>query len=316
MRKWVIGVATIALVGALAWWLIPLHEPSRWRTAIAEAPAGADRYSWTDWAAVRSALHNPPADALENDAYNADLLETTALRGSSADLTAMGFALGSIDSELVVQSKAGDAEILRLNASVDPSAWKGWTRTGAYWTAPNSIGNQFMAYVQVTDGGRVLVGSDNPGYLAQAVTALGQSNPVPDTVSGSPLSAFTFSGSYACSALAMAHASPDDQASGQDLLARAGTVNPILSYTLARNSATDVYVSMGFDSGDQAKTNAITRQNLAVGQAPGIGGKFTDIFTLDKATWTGKVATLDLTPVDGKPLMGMLATNAVLFATC
>lgn len=316
MRNWVIGVAAIALVGALAWWLIPLHEPSRWRTAIAEAPAGADRYSWTDWAAVRSALHNPQASAIEDQAYNADLLETTALRGASTDLAQMGFTLASIDSELLVQSKTGDADILRLNTSVDPSTWKGWIKTGAYWTAPNSIGNQFLAYVQVTDGGRVLIGSDVPSYLAQAVAALGQSNSVPDTVSGSPLSAFTFSGAYACSALAMAHASSDDQASGQDLLARAGAVNPILSYTLARNSANDVYVSMGFDSNDQARTNAITRQNLAVGQAPGIGGKFTDIFTLDKATWTGKVATLDLTPVDGKPLMGMLASNAVLFATC
>ncbi|WP_125568112.1 hypothetical protein [Nocardioides baekrokdamisoli] len=316
MQRSVIAVAAIALVGALAWWLIPLHEPSRWRTAIAEAPAGADRYSWTDWAAVRSALHHPTADAIENAAYGADLLETTALRNSSTDLTQLGFTLNSIDSELFVQSKAGDADILRLNTPVDPSTWKGWTKTGGYWTAPNTIVNQVLAYAQVVDGGRILITSNLPTYLTQAVAALGQSNAVPDTVSGSPLSAFTYSGSYACSALAMAHAGADDQASGQDLVARAGMLNPILSYTLARNSATDVSVSMGFDSGDQARTNAITRQNLAVGQAPGIGGSFTDIFKLNRASWSGKVATLDLTPVAGKPLMGMLATNAVLFATC
>lgn len=316
MRRWVIGVATIALVGALAWGFIPLHEPSRWRTAIAESPAGADRYSWTDWAAVRAVLHHPAADAIENAAYNADLLETTALRSTSSDLSQMGFSLASIDSELFVQSKAGDVDILRLNTPVDPSTWKGWTRTGAYWRAPNAIVNPVLAYVEVTDAGRTLIAADQPPYLAQAVAALRHPNPVPDTVSGSPLSAFTFSGSYACTALAMAHASPNDQASGQDLLARAGAVNPILSYTLARDSATDVYVSMGFSSDDQARANAITRQTLAVGQAPGIGGSFTDLFSLTKATWSGKVATLDLTPVNGKPLMGMLATNAVLFATC
>lgn len=316
MQKWVIGVAAIALVGALAWIFIPLHEPSPWRTAIAHAPAGADRYSWTNWAAVRSALHNPAAADLETDAYNADLLETTALRGSSTDLTAMGFSLASVDSELFVQSKTGDAEILRLNISVNPSSWKGWTKTGAYWVSPNSIANPVLAYAQVADGGRTLVTANDPGYLSQAVAALRQSNPVPNTVSGSPLSAFTFSGAYVCSTLALAHASPADQAAGQDLIARAGQVNPILSYTLARNSATDVYVSMGFADAGQAKTNAITRQNLAVGQAPGIGGRFTDIFALDKATWSGKVATLHLTPVNGSALMGMLSSNAVLFATC
>ena len=316
MQKWVIGVAAIALVGALAWIFIPLHEPSPWRTAIAHAPAGADRYSWTDWAAVRTALHHPAATELENDAYNADLLETTALRGSSADLTAMGLSLASVDSEMFVQRKTGDADVLRLNTSVNPASWTGWTKTGSYWTSPNSIANPILAYAQVTDGGRTLVTANDPGYLTQAVGALRQSNPVPDTVSGSPLSAFTFSGDYVCSALALAHASATDQAAGQDLIAHAGQVNPILSYTLARNSATDVYVSMGFADGGQARTNAITRQNLAVGQAPGIGGRFTDIFTLDKATWSGKVATLHLTPVNGSALMGMLSSNAVLFATC
>ena len=316
MRKWVIGVVAIAVVGALAWFLIPLHEPSPWRTAIAHAPAGADRYSWTNWAAIRSALHNPAAADIENDAYNADLLETTALRGASADLTAMGLSLAGVDSEMFVQSKAGDAEILRLNRSVNPASWTGWTKTGAYWVSPTSIANPILAYAEVTDGGRTLVTANDPAYLGQAVAALRQSNPVPDTVSGSPLSAFTYSGDYVCSALALAHASPTDQAAGQDLIAHAGQVNPILSYTLARNSATDVYVAMGFADGGQARTNAITRQNLAVGQAPGIGGRFTDIFTLDRATWSGKVATLHLTPVNGSALMGMLSSNAVLFATC
>lgn len=316
MRRWVIGLAAIALVGALAWWLIPLHEPSRWRTAIAESPAGASRYSWTDWAAIRSVLHDPAAASVENAAYTADLLETTALRGASADLAQVGLTLNDIDSELFVQGKDGDADILRLTRPVDPSTWKGWTRSGASWVAPTSISNEVLAYVQVADGGRTLIASDNGPYLARAIAALTQSNPVPDTVSGSALSAFTYSGDYACSSLAMARASSDDQASAQGLLARAGALDPMTSYTLARQSAADVTVSMGFASGDQAHTNALTRQNLAVGPAPGIGGRFTDIFTLRDTTWTGRVATLHLTPVGGSALMGMLASGPVLFASC
>jgi hypothetical protein len=320
MQRSVIGVGVIALIGALAWVLIPLNEPNRWRTAIAESPAGADRYSWTDWAAMRDQLGHPKAGALETAAFNADLLETTALRSRSGDLTQMGLSENDLDSELLVQSKDGDAEILRLTKSVDPATWKGWSKHDGYWTAPPTMLTEVLAYVAVADGGHTLVGSNNAPYLKQALAALHQSNPIPPTVVSQddavPVSAFTYSGNYACSHLAMGLASSEDQASGQDLVARAGSVNPLTGYTLARFSATSVSASLGFENADQARRNADSRSALAAGPAPGMGGAFTDRFTLGEVSATGNVVTMRLTPVEHEPLMSELSGGPVLFATC
>ena len=317
MRKRVSGVAAIAVACALAWWFIPLHHARvGWAAAIASAPSGAARYSWTDWSAIRTSLGSPPAATLESRAYDADLLETTALRGASADLATLGLTLDDIDSEMFVQADAGDADILRLTRTVDPSTWKGWTKSGSHWTSPLSVTNEVLANVQLADGGRTLIAANLTGYLATAVQALGQSNPVPDTVAGSPLSAFTYSGDYVCSALAMSHASSADQSSAQDLIARAGEVDPIASFSLARWSPSRVTVTLGFGSHDVAVANANSRSSLAVGAAPGLVGTFASRFTLGQVSATGAVVSMNLSPVDGAPLMGELSSGPVLFATC
>jgi hypothetical protein len=321
MRTRVIALATIgvwtvvAIAAAVTWWLWPAGRVG-WGGAIAHAPAGADRYSWTDWSAIRSALHHPAADAIEDAAYDGDLLETTALRGHSADLAQIGLTLNDLDSELLAQSKDGDADILRLTKSVDPATWKGWTKAGGYWTAPLTISDEFLAYVAVADHGRTLIGSDNAPYLQRAIKALGQDNPVPATISGSALSAFTYSGSYACSHLTLANSGNDDQASALDLISRAGGVNPLTSFTLSRSSATEVTVRLGFENNDQARENANARSTLAVGPAPGMGGTFTDRFTLGQVTASGSIVTMPLTPVGNSALMGELSTGPVVFESC
>jgi hypothetical protein len=315
MRKPVIALSIFAVVAALVWWLWPTAPRAGWVGALAASPAGADRYSWTDWAGIRSALHDPAPADIEMAAYDADLLETTALRGHSDDLAQLGLSLNDIDSELLVQSTSGGADILRLDRSVDPSTWKGWTRSGPYWVAPTTISLEVFAYVQVIDG-TILVAADNGPYLKQAVAALHQTNAVPPTVSGSSLSAFTFSGAYACSHITMANSGNDDQASAQDLIARSGGINPITSFTLARTSASDVTVRLGFENDAQARSNADARSALAVGPAPGMGGAFTDRFSLAQVTASQGVVTMHLTPAGGAPLMGELATGPVVFESC
>ena len=73
---------------------------------------------------------------------------------------------------------------------------------------------------------------------------------------------------------------------------------------------------MGFESEEQARTNADTRARLAAGPAPGQGGAFPDRFELGEVTADGKVVTMELDPVPAAYVQSDLAIGPVLFATC
>jgi hypothetical protein len=133
---------------------------------------------------------------------------------------------------------------------------------------------------------------------------------------GSPLSAALYSGDQACRALAMSGADPTDQAAGQDLLDRAGEVNPVTSFAMAAEPEGDIEVVLGFESDDQAKTNADTRATLAAGPAPGQGGDFTDRYRLGPVTAEGHLVRLVLHPREGQYVLSDLSNGPLLFATC
>ena len=134
--------------------------------------------------------------------------------------------------------------------------------------------------------------------------------------SGSPVAANVFTGSYACEHLAMASADADDQAEAEALLGRAGEVHPMTGFAMGVGVDGGVRVAMSFEDDDAARTDAETRATLASGPAPGQGGDFADRFTLEDATSTGRVVTLELAPGPGQYVLSDLTSGPVLFATC
>ena len=85
-----------------------------------------------------------------------------------------------------------------------------------------------LQYVALSDG--LLWASDREPYLEAALAdSGGPIDPVADVVSAlseSPVSAIVYTGDQACEGLSMGQADEDDQADADDLVARAGELNP------------------------------------------------------------------------------------------
>lgn len=347
----VLVVLAVALVAAAAlvavrWWR------DRDRTALEQAtsyaPADAQRLSWTDWAAVRDALGadlDGSSSAREvqsflDDGFDRDLTSTSALVQSAPVLQErFGFSPATAQWELFSQSEQGAVVIVRmpddtdLGDVADELEHSGFTPPGSdptgggVWDGGNvlpQIGANLtpeLQYVALDADEHLVLTSDNAGYLRDTVDQLGDGSlpsGMADVVaaSGEPLSAAVYDGPYACSALAMSHADRSDQQEADQLVAQAGEVNPVTGFAISAQPGGDVRVALGFENGDQARTNADTRSVLASGPAPGQGGDFTDRFSVDSATADGDVVTLDLTPTEGSYVLSDLSSGPVLFATC
>jgi hypothetical protein len=341
-------VLVLALVAGLWWWRgLRMTELER---ALSVSPADSARLSWTDWAGVRSELgvslsaDSPPADLDEflDRAYSRDLSSTSALLGSADVLqTDFGFSPATVDWEMFSQSDQGAVILLHLPDGTDfdaiadrltrlgferPSDPKGvWQ--GGMDLLPRVSANltpelQFLALDP--DDGFILT-SDRADFLHHALDVVhgdADSMASDDAIGeaagavGDPLSAALYSGPQACRALAMSGADPTDQAAAQDLLDRAGEVNPITAFAMAAEPGGTVEVVLGFENDDQARTNADTRATLADGPAPGQGGDFTDRYRLGPVTADGHLVRMVLHPREGQYVVSDLSNGPLLFATC
>ena len=331
------------VVGVRAW---RHSRESALAQATAYAPKDAERLSWTDWSAIRRHVraHVGPRSSADDvqafldDAFDDDLTSTSALVQSAPVLqTSFGFSPATADWELFSQSTLGAVVIVHLPDAAAVQAVAGRLRSagfteprddGGVWSGGPAllpeIGSDLtpeLQYVALDPDDGLVLTSDRAGYLRGVLDRLGQDGPSNATravvdASGDPLSATVFDGEQACTKLAMSQADPDDQAAAARLVAEAGRVNPLTAYAMSVQPTGHLRVVMGFDDGDQARTNADTRAKLAAGPAPGQGGDFSDRFTVVSATARGDLATLDLKPEPGSYAFSDLANGPVLFATC
>jgi hypothetical protein len=348
-RPWIAAAASVALVlavgGGVLWWRHDSSTSFAW--AADRAPAGAQRLSWTDWAAVRAQEHadlSARSSVVDlrhflDRAYDDDLSSTSALVTSAPVLQQrFGFSPASADWELFSQSYQGAVVMVHLPSSSavddvadhlrdlgytepqDPSGvWTG----GEDLVAGVSAGlTPELSYFALDRADSLVLTSDSASFLpvaAKAVTGDGARvtglGPVVDDA-GEPLSAAVYSGDYACSALAMAHAGASDQAQGRRLVAAAGEVNPYSAFAMSYEPDGRVRVAFAFDSGEAARTNADSRAMLARGPAPGQGGTFGDRFGVDAVTAQGSTVVMTLTPKPGASVLSDLSTGPLLFATC
>jgi hypothetical protein len=315
--------------------------------AVASAPAGTERVSWTDWAGVRRELGSAvtsrsstaEVQAFLDDGADADLTSRSALLQSAPHLQELfGFSPASVEWELFSQSHDGAVITLRLPDSIDLGDIAnrledlGFPRpgsdTGVWAGGPDLLSTiaadltPELAYLVLDADDHLILASDQQRFLETAfLAATGDGERVDglDAVVGAvgePLSAAVYSGDYACGALAMGNADAEDQAQAVELVAAAGTVDPYLAFAMAMRPEGDVRVAMEFANDDQARDNADSRAVLATGPAVGQGGDFAERFALRSASADGSVVVLDLDPVEGEYVLGDLSSGPVLFATC
>jgi hypothetical protein len=346
-RLWVAGalVAVVALVaGGVVWWRGGDESSFAW--AVGHAPAGTQRASWTDWAAVRrhegadlSLRSSAPELAhFLSQAFDDDLSSTSALVQSAPALQQrFGFSPADADWELFSQSDQGAVIMLHLpSADLDGVAghlrdlgYHPPTDPGGAWAGGSDLLAQISAdltpelsYIAIDTHDSLLLASDTSEFLTvatQAVTGDGARvsglGAVADDA-GTPLSSAVYTGAYACGALAMAHAGASDQTAARRLLSAAGEVNPYSAFAMSDEPDGSVRVAFEFDGSDVARTNADTRAVLAQGPAPGQGGSFGERFRVDSATAHGSLVVLRLLPRPGAYVLSDLSTGPVLFATC
>ena len=349
MRRSVIAVVvTLLLVVAAAGYLWWRHsDQTVFARAVAAAPAGTERVSWTDWAGVRREV-GADVDARSSArevrdfldrGFEDDLTSTSALVQSASVLQdSFGFSPASADWELFSQAEDGAVIALRVPDDTDlgdigdrleelgyprPDKADGvWAGGPDVLSAISPDLTPELGYVVLLADEHLVLTSDQAGYVRTAADAALGDGPRVDGLSavvdavGAPLSAAVYSGDYACGALAMGQADADDQAQAAELVAAAGTVDPYLAFAMARADDGEVRVALEFADDDQARTNADSRAALATGPAVGQGGDFADRFTIDEAKADGSLVTLDLAPRRGAAVLGDLSTGPVLFATC
>ncbi|GAA3654198.1 hypothetical protein GCM10022237_12710 [Nocardioides ginsengisoli] len=338
-------VALVCAVAAVAVWRLRGSGDSRFSAAVALAPTSAQRFSWTDWKGVRKELGahlsvDSSADdvsALLQKAFDRDLSSTTALDESAPTLqTSLGFSPASIDWELFTQGKDGALVIMGLPDSFDVGRLRKTLKAVGYDEPAQADGvwqggvdllegldgpvTPELAALQIDEEHHLLVGSDDADFLARRTDlARGDRDDGVAAVvaaTGDAITAATYTGDQACTALAMSDADGPDQTRAAELIRAAGKVHPMTGFAMAGMPGGDVRVAMAFEDDAAARTDADSRSKLADGPAPGQGGSFGDRFRLGKVAADGRVLTLELHPVPGAFVLSDLSTGPLLFATC
>ena len=284
--------------------------------------------------------------------FDADLTSASGLVESAPLLEAeFGWSPLSVEWELLAQGPGGALELVGLGEDADTAALGdrleelGYTRPdspGGVWeggeevlarlnASTGSTGTPTLQFVAFDEERSLVLSSDQQGYLEQALDEAAEEHDpaaagvgdVLGTLPDQPLSAVLMTGDQACGALSMGQAGESDQAAADELLRQAGPVTPLTGFALAllpgeegAGSALDLRVGLGFETDEQARTNADTRAALADGPAPGQGGDFGDRFEVDEVVADGRTVTLDLTPADGAYVVSDLSSGPVLLATC
>jgi len=356
MRTRVVAVVLAVLVvgaGLLTWRL--LTPASAFDQALSTLPKGTLRVTFTDWEFTRSAAHgeslgagSSPADVSDflTRAYDQDRTFTSGISDSTYVL-AHRFGFSPLDAqwEALGQGREGQVDVLRVDDDVDlggvennlrtlgytpPSGGSG---TGGVWVGGADLVAQIDGSltpveqnVAVLPDQHLVLLSDSASYLQAAVSvAKGDGDSVRDTtgvddlagVADTPANAVLWASSFACEDLSMGTASEEDQRYGNQLVAKAGGINPLSGLVMAQQHDGSIDVGLWFDTSDEASANLQPRVNLASGDAPGQGGSFRDRFRVTDGQASGHTVTLRLAPrASADAVLSDLTTGPILFATC
>jgi hypothetical protein len=340
-------VAAVVVVVRLVWDRTHRSDLER---ALGMVPAASLRVAFTDWAQVRrltgvgETTDRDRIDALMSKAYDADLAGSSSISESAAALQEhLGFSSGTADWEAYAQSREGATMVMRMADDVDLDDIRAQLASSGFQKPDDKDGvwrggvdlvamldptiTPELQYVSVLDDEHAVLTSDDPSYAAKAADiAQGDGKSLAEAVdtgvltdplSEPPVSAMLWSRDFACEDLAMSAADDNDQQRAQDLVDRAGELTPLSGLLMAMDQDRALHVIEAFESADQAKENLRARAELAVGEAVGRGGSFSDDFRLTRSATHGAAVVLVLEPKQETGfVLSALDNGPVLFATC
>ncbi len=321
------------------------------RDALDVVPKSTQRLAFTDWSAVRRELDlpdqkSPSARTIEElgtRGYDTDLSAASSIDESTAALQEhFGFSPATAQWEAYGQSDEGATMVVRMPDGFDLDEvtrhlddlgfTKPATASGVWGGGADLVASidptitPELQYVAVLADRHLIVTSDQESYAKKtAQVALGHGDSLADEDSArvlvakldEPAAAMVWARDFACDDLAMSQADEDSQSQADDLVARAGKVTPLDGLVMALAPDRVLTVAEGFADSGQAKDNLRARARLAVGDAPGRGGRFSDDLTLVSSRTDGAAVLLRYRPKDKTGfVLSALDNGPVLFATC
>lgn len=342
------GAPVLSAIG-----LSPLFGADRsdFSQALDVVPREADRVSFTDWEKVRDSLDStigadsdPAAiEAMITQAYDTDFSASSTIEGSAVALQKyFGFSPATILWEAYAQAADGAAMVVRVPDDFDLDGVRahlediGFTKPAGkngVWdggidlvAALDQTLTPKLQYVAVLDDEHLIVTSETHEYVQHAVDvargkkkSLGESDAAREVVDSieEPAAAEFWVDDFACTDLSMSGSFGDDRAQGQALVTQAGKVSQLSGLVMSMAADRTFTVSELFEDADMAKENLEARAKLIVGEAPGIGGSFSDNLTLISSETDGATVQLVLKPRTPTGfVLGALNHGPVLFATC
>jgi hypothetical protein len=183
-----------------------------------------------------------------------------------------------------------------------------------------------LQYVTLLEDRGLVVSSDEERYAEKAArVASGDASSFAsvDGVSdmagqlGDPSNAMLWGKDFACDDLAMSRADDDAQAEAERLVQDAGGVTPLAGLAMAMQPDRTLRIVAHFEDDEKAEKNLRPRAKLAVGQAVGRGGTFSDDLELKSSKAVGGDVVLVMRPKTKTGfVLSMLYDGPVLFATC
>ncbi len=347
----VLAVALVvgaAVVGTTVWHRLhrtPLED------ALHRVPASSLRVSFTDWSVVRrqlgANLGSSPSDsritAFIQQAYDKDYSAASSIDESAVALQdKYGFSPVNAQWEAYAQGRKGATMVLKPAEGTDFGVLGDNLRTNGYRKPKTDDGvwrggvdlvanldptlTPELQYVVLLAHQGLVVTSDSESYAAQAaavatgdkesLASTGKVAGLDDTL-GRPANALLWAGDFACEDLAMSKADQDSQDQADDLVQKAGGVTPLTGLAMAMSPTRTLRVVAAFDSSEEARRNLRPRARLAVGDAVGRGGAFSDNFRLTRSRTSGSTVLLDLRPRQKSGfVLSDLYDGPLIFATC
>jgi hypothetical protein len=341
-------VAGLVVVGAVVW---KRTHRTDLEQALGLVPASSQRVSFTDWAVVRQRLKahlgdTPDQKAIESltqKAYDSDYGAASSIDESAAALQEnFGFGPATAQWEVYAQGKQGATMVLKVAKGADFDVLADNLRSAGYDAPKPDDGvwqggvdlvagldptiSPELQYVALLADRGLVVTSDTAEYAASAAKVAsgeGSSFAGVDGVSdlagrlGDTANAMLWGKDFACSDLSMSQADEDAQENAEAKVRQAGGVTPLAGLAMAMLPDRTLRVAAHFEDSDQAEENLRPRARLAVGEAVGRGGSFSDDFTLIHSKAKGSDVVLDLRPKTKTGyVLSALYDGPVLFATC
>ncbi len=314
-------------------------------------PASSRRVSFTDWTVVRQRLDaklgdTPDRDAIEGlmqKAYDTDYAAASSIDESAPALQEnFGFSPATAQWEVFAQDKQGATMVLKVAEGADFDVLAGNLRSAGYKPPKEDDGvwrggvdlvagldptiSPELQYVALLADRGLVVSSDTAGYAASAAKVAsgdGRNFAGVDGVSdlggrlGDTANAMLWGKDFACSDLSMSRADQDAQDDADERVEKAGGVTPLAGLAMAMLPDRTLRIAAHFEDSDQAEENLRPRARLAVGEAVGRGGSFSDDFALTSSKAQGSDVVLDLRPrTKTGYVLSALYDGPVLFATC